>query len=97
MDKVTICYRVSSNSFSNKGRDLKIYSDVYLKLYDFSVEYLFAEMSYVDRFFKKYEYYLHLYFDKLHLNRNKPIHKTLYVILISPLKFYSRMRINFYK
>lgn len=97
MDKVTICYRVSSNSFSNKGRDLKIYSDVYLKLYDFSVEYLFAEMSYADRLFKKYEYYLHLYFDKLHLNRNKPIHKTLYVILISPLKFYSRMRINFYK
>lgn len=95
MDKVTICYRVSSSSFSNKDRDIKIYSNVYLKLYDFSVKYLFTEMSCFDRMVKKYEYILHLYFDKFNLNKNKLFHKTLYVLLIYPINLYTRLRIFF--
>jgi glycosyltransferase involved in cell wall biosynthesis len=95
MNKVTVCYRMNPNSFSNKNRDSKLYSNIYKILYEFSRKYLFSELSWIDRFFKNYEFLVLSCIDYVGLNKKKLLNKTIYLILISPYYIYNKYRYLF--
>lgn len=96
MPKATVCYRVSSVSISNTGRDRKIFSAIYHKLYQFSRQYLFAEMSLPDRIFKEYEYFMLKAIDNMGLNRDIKFFKLIFVALTTPSRWYSRLRLKLF-
>lgn len=95
--KVTVCYRVNSASISNTGIDEKIYSDIYVKLYRFTKVNLFDEYSLLDKFFKRYEFFIMRGIDLIGCNKKNVFNKVLYYSLIMPVIIYSRYRVTIYK
>lgn len=95
MNRVTVCYRMNFNSFSNKNRDSKLYSNIYKVLYEFSRKHLFKELNSLDRFFKKYEFVVLSSIDYLGLNKKYFFNKIIYYLLITPYLLYNKYRYLF--
>lgn len=97
LSKLTVCYRINNDSISNKGRNNKIFSSFYHKLYRFSKEHIYKEMSLLDRLFKEYEYFVLKIIDKTGLNKNKPLFKAFFLIMLLPYNLYTKVRLKYYK
>jgi glycosyltransferase involved in cell wall biosynthesis len=92
LEKPTVCYRVNANSISNQGIDEKIYSNFYIKLYQYQKEHLFDKMNSFDVLLKRYEYIVYSTIDALKMNRNIFTLKLLYFALMVPFKIYEKAR-----
>jgi glycosyltransferase involved in cell wall biosynthesis len=96
LNKETVGYRLNNFSASNKGRDVKIYSDIYKKMEIFSQDQTYPHLSLIDLFVKKYEYFVKLSIDALHLNRRNFFCKSIFFGLLLPSTIYEKARVRFF-
>jgi glycosyltransferase involved in cell wall biosynthesis len=93
LDEVTVKYRVNSSSISNNG---SIVNRNFEELYKFQREFLWSELSVLDKLFINYEFFIKKMFSKYSVTSSNRFFKISFLLLISPVLGFSFLRNNYY-
>lgn len=93
LDEVTVKYRVNSNSISNNG---SIVNGNYIELFKYQKEYLWSELTVLDKFFISYEYLLKKIFSMINTLKFAKFIKLLFYFLMTPVFAFILTRNKYY-
>lgn len=102
LNEVTVYYRIHDKSMYNNNKNDIIFNDFYKKSIEFNKKYIYPNVHSFVKYMYLIDYYIKIIYDKLGMNKNNKINKSLYLFIckISPLylfkKYYSYavVRIN---
>jgi GT2 family glycosyltransferase len=92
LNKITVFYRRHDASALRQSGN-KIFSDIYLKIREFEIDYIYPDITSKERFAKDLEYYRLQFFDRFGLNRETLLFRLLFEITnaINPAKIIINM------